>query len=307
MSPPLAIRAGVVWTATDAAPDDGLVAALPAAIRARAERIERPGALALGAAGRLLPPAGAGEIRRDVGVVIGTAFGCLATNAAYQRRLAAQGAPGASPRLFAATVSNAAAGEVGIAYGLGGPAVTVTAGAAGGLAALDAARAEIDAGGVRGMLVAALDVVDAAGRRWLAEAGWPAGTPSEQVAALVLGDGPGPLPEVGRLGPVALGRTGGVGGPGIRSTVARALAAAGLAAADVRMRVTRRGDAVAVRAALGGAAVVEEPAHEWPLLLAAAGLAGVLEAVAGTGTPALVVDLCPSGHVAAVVAWSAAR
>src|SRR5207237_450769 len=70
------------------------------------------------------------------GIVLGTAFGCFLTNAAYQRRLAAEGPPGASPRLFAATVSNAAAGELAIAYRLAGPAVTVTAGGASGLAAL---------------------------------------------------------------------------------------------------------------------------------------------------------------------------
>ena len=57
-----------------------------------------------------------GAPRPRVGVALGTAFGCFLTNAAYQRRVATDGPRAASPRLFAATVSNAAAGEVGIAY-----------------------------------------------------------------------------------------------------------------------------------------------------------------------------------------------
>src|SRR5207244_11651182 len=77
-----------------------------------------------------------GARRPRLGVVLGTAFGCFVTNGEYQRKLVQGGIAAASPRLFAATVSNAAAGELGIAYGLGGPSVTITAGAASGLVAL---------------------------------------------------------------------------------------------------------------------------------------------------------------------------
>lgn len=298
MTAPLAIRAGVVWTAGGG----DLLADLPAAVRARAERIERPGALALGAAGRLgLPMAGA-TVRRDLGVSVGTALGCFATNVAYQHRLAAHGAAGASPRLFAATVSNAAAGEVGIAHGLGGPALTVTAGATAGLAALAAAGAEVTSGAARGMLVAALDVVDDAGRRWLRASGWPDDTPAEQVAALVLGDEPSALPEWGRLGAVALGRAG-EGDVGIRLVAERALAEARVSGRAVRVRATRRRDVERIRVALE-VLRVEAPSAA-PPLLAAGGLAGVLAALAGEAAPVLVVDCCPSGLVAAAVAWSA--
>src|SRR5262249_21775632 len=124
--------------AVGALADDALVT-LPAAARARAQRAERitglvlaAGGVALADAGRAAPPAAGPR----VGVVLGTAFGCFLTNVAYQERVAAGVPSAASPRLFAATVSNAAAGELAIAYGLCGPGVTLTAGAASGLLAL---------------------------------------------------------------------------------------------------------------------------------------------------------------------------
>ena len=158
MTEVVAIRASFAWGgAAGDWPD-----ACPEAVRARAERIDRFGQLALGAVGGVLGTPFEAAPRRDVGIVVGTAFGCIATNAAYQHRLAAHGAGGASPRLFAATVSNAAAGEVGIAYGIGGPTLTVTAGLVSGLAALDVARDELLLGGVPGMVVIALDALNLA-------------------------------------------------------------------------------------------------------------------------------------------------
>src|SRR5262249_5880697 len=84
--------------------------------------------------------------RAGVGVVLGTAFGCFLSNAAYQQRFVEGGPAAASPRIFAATVSNAAAGELAIAYRLAGPGVTLTAGAASGLAALGHASDLLRAG-----------------------------------------------------------------------------------------------------------------------------------------------------------------
>jgi hypothetical protein len=301
VSAPAAIRGGIVWTSASAG-DDDLVRGLPEPVRARALRIERPGALALAAVGRLLPPGV--EVRRDLGVAVGTTLGCFATNAAYQERLAAHGAAGASPRLFAATVSNAAAGEVGIAYGLGGPATTVTAGTTAGLAAMDAAHGELASGGPGGLVVLAVDVVDAAARRWLGEQGWPAETPAEQVVALALGDEPAALPELGRLGAIALGRAGGQPAAAVRRVVGAALAEAGLGLGGVRVRVARAADAGMVREALAPISTVETPRDAAPLL-AAGGPAAVLEALGATAAPVVVVDVCPSGQVAAAVAWSA--
>ena len=72
---------------------------LPEAVRARATRGERVTQLLLAAGGRALAAAGldaaaAPEVR--AGIVVGTAFGCFLTNAAYQVRLAAEGPAGAN-------------------------------------------------------------------------------------------------------------------------------------------------------------------------------------------------------------------
>jgi len=70
------------------------------------------------------------------GLSFGTGLGCVLTNAEYYRKLIEHGAAAASPRLFAYTVSSAAAGEVSIALGIQGANVTAHAGFAAGLAAV---------------------------------------------------------------------------------------------------------------------------------------------------------------------------
>jgi 3-oxoacyl-[acyl-carrier-protein] synthase II len=69
-------------------------------------------------------------------ISFGTGLGCLLTNAAYNSRLVEGGPRAASPRLFAYTVSSAAAGEVSIALGIRGPNLTSHHGLAAGLGAL---------------------------------------------------------------------------------------------------------------------------------------------------------------------------
>src|SRR5439155_3593013 len=66
----------------------------------------------------------------------GTGFGCLLTDAAYYQKVVEHGLAAASPRLFAYTVSSAAAGEVSIALGVKGPNVTTHMGFAAGLGAV---------------------------------------------------------------------------------------------------------------------------------------------------------------------------
>src|SRR5262249_24782675 len=113
--------------------------------------------------------------RPDFGITLGTAFGCFLTNAAYQRRVATDGTRVASPRLFAGTVSNAAAGEVGIGYRLGGPAVTLTAGAAAGLLAIGHAADAITSARARVILAGGVDATGPALARWLADGGLAVG------------------------------------------------------------------------------------------------------------------------------------
>jgi len=61
-------------------------------------------------------------------VVLGTAFGCFLTNAAYQRRFAAGDPRRRARDSSRPPVSNAAAGELAIAYRLGGPVITPDSG-----------------------------------------------------------------------------------------------------------------------------------------------------------------------------------
>jgi hypothetical protein len=292
---------GSAWTAAGAVVTDPR-RTLPPAVRVRAGRVEPPGGLALGAGGAVVRPA-EGAADASIGVALGTTLGCFATNAAFQRRLAAQGSSGASPRLFAATVSNAAAGEIGIAFGLAGPAITVTTGATSGLAALDVAYGEVAAGDARGMLVVAVDVVDDLGRRWLREAEWPAETPAEQTAAVLVGEGGrDDLPTLGRVGPVALGVERDASGDAVENAVTWALDRTEASLADVVTHAVGRRAAERMRRVFGaGAALVEAPA---PALLAVGGLLTLVRALGERHGPVLVVDVCPSGHVAAVVAWS---
>jgi 3-oxoacyl-[acyl-carrier-protein] synthase II len=162
--------------------------ALPEAVRARASRTERVTQLAFSAAGPALEMAGlattTGDPRPRIGIVLGTAFGCFLTNAAYQRRLAETG--GASPRLFAATVSNAAAGELAIAYRLGGPAITLTAGSVAGLGALAHALDVIRAGQADALLAGGMDADDVALERWVTQGGLAAAMPVGEGAALLV-------------------------------------------------------------------------------------------------------------------------
>lgn len=106
---------------------------------ARLLRMDRLCALALVAADAAILDAGARPAAWDgarVAVVVGTAFGCHATNEEYYRGLLAGTA---SPRLFAYTLPSSPVGEVTIHYGARGPADTVASGAHAGIEAVERA------------------------------------------------------------------------------------------------------------------------------------------------------------------------
>ena len=163
---------------------------LPHPVRSRAARTERVTQLAFSAIGPALAMAGLATIDGDprpmLGIVLGTAFGCFLTNAAYQRRLADGGPSAASPRLFAATVSNAAAGEVSIAYRLGGPAVTLTAGGVAGLVAIAHAVDLLRADQADALVTGGMDAADVALERFVAAGGLSAPTPIGEGAAMLV-------------------------------------------------------------------------------------------------------------------------
>ena len=303
------------------------LAELPEAVRARAVRAERVTQLALAAAGRALADAGLmmaeGAPRPRLGVALGTAFGCFLTNAAYQRRLAADGAKVASPRLFAATVSNAAAGEVAIGFRLGGPAMTVTAGGAAGLLAIAHAADLVATGRVDAMVAGGMDASDEALERWLADGGMAMGEapPRDGAGILVLEALQGPrrrgVPLRGRV----LGHAAGftperdAEAAAVRAVVSSSLVDAGVRPADLSLVIVRDAPRTAERTrralqAVFGATLprVQHPSAAYGETFAAAGPLALVAALAdaSASAPFLVLDVCPSGHVGALVAAAAA-
>jgi 3-oxoacyl-(acyl-carrier-protein) synthase len=113
--------------------------AVPAELRGRLGRTDRicrlflaASFLALDDAALALPEADA----ERVGLSFGTGLGCLLSDAEFYAKVVEQGVAAASPRVFAYTVSSAAAGEVSIALGVHGPNATMHSGLAAGLAAI---------------------------------------------------------------------------------------------------------------------------------------------------------------------------
>jgi len=79
--------------------------------------------------------------RERLGLCLGTAYGCHAVNEAYYRGFLRDGARGASPRLFAATLPSSPLGELAIGLDARGPALALTEGWHAGLQAVaEAAR-----------------------------------------------------------------------------------------------------------------------------------------------------------------------
>lgn len=296
---------------------------LPEGVRARAARAERVTQLVLAAGGTALAAAGLaqteGPPRPGIGVVLGTAFGCFLTNVNYQRRLAEAGPAGASPRLFAATVSNAAAGELGIAYRLGGPAVTLSAGGASGLVAIGHALDLVRAGRAEALVAGGMDAVDGALERWLAAGGLDVGRPPAEAAAVVTLE---PTARARARGAAIIGEVAGVAsgfepapaareaGAGLAAAVVAALAEAGVAASDVGLVVSAAPPALlaleerALATALGDVQPLRAlPKDTLGETFGAAGPLAILAALAEgpAGRSALVLDVCPSGHVAALV------
>jgi 3-oxoacyl-[acyl-carrier-protein] synthase II len=139
-------RAGIARALVVELPPDALDAD-------RARRLDRASQLAAVATGHALAqagmPAGTSEdARRDVGIVLGIAFGAVDATAEFMRRLRDKGARMVRPAEFPSLVPSSPAGHVSIYHGLGGPAVVVADLAASGECAIAQASELIRAGDV---------------------------------------------------------------------------------------------------------------------------------------------------------------
>jgi 3-oxoacyl-[acyl-carrier-protein] synthase II len=118
---------------------------------ARADGLVR---LAIAAVARLAADCGP---LAGAGVVVGTAFATLETNALFAARLRERGARAAEPRRFPYTSPNAVAGECSIVFGLRGPSFSVGGGMHAAIEAIAAAAVLVEAGDCERMVVVAAD------------------------------------------------------------------------------------------------------------------------------------------------------
>jgi 3-oxoacyl-[acyl-carrier-protein] synthase-1/3-oxoacyl-[acyl-carrier-protein] synthase II len=116
------------------------------------------------------------------GVVVGSVFGPLETNALFHERLRSRGARRVEPRRFPYTSPNAVAGACAIAFGLTGPSFAVGLGQHAAVEALAAATWLVRAGDADRMVVVAVDDVGPVG------SGLGSGGSSGAVALLVSSD-----------------------------------------------------------------------------------------------------------------------
>lgn len=95
----------------------------------------------------------------DVGIALGSGYGCLAANAEYLTGIAERGARRGNPIVFQNTVPNAATGYISLAKGIRGPNATLCSGWIAGLEAVDFGVYQIADGRVKTMIVGAVDQV----------------------------------------------------------------------------------------------------------------------------------------------------
>ncbi len=93
--------------------------------------------------------------RERTAIVVGTAFGCHATNAEHFRQLL--DGETVRPRRFTYTLPSAVAGEIAIQFAIRGPVLTLAGSLCTGLDALDEAQRLIGRGGADHALVVAID------------------------------------------------------------------------------------------------------------------------------------------------------
>jgi 3-oxoacyl-(acyl-carrier-protein) synthase len=150
-------------SALTVAPGGAIAPARWAGKEARLARMDRLCALALVACDGVLvdgglAPAGPEWDGERTAIVLGTAYGCHATNEDYYRGLVRDGTLGASPRLFTYTLPSSPLGEITIHYGIRGPALALANGLTSGVDALAEGVALVADGRADRALVCAAEV-----------------------------------------------------------------------------------------------------------------------------------------------------
>lgn len=228
-------------------------------------------------------------------VVLGTAWGCHATNEDYYRGVIAGGAGGgASPRLFAYTLPSSPVGEISIHYGIRGPAAAVTSGLHSGLAAVGAALRELETGRADRALACAADVATPLLERITGAPGSDAG------AALLLERADAAAARAARVRArlLSIGSTYSTGdrAAAVADAARRALQSADLGPGSVRRVVASAADGAALRG-LG----IDAPAlDDAPTALGAAQLCTLVRHL-DEGGVTLAVAGDPEGGAAAVL------
>jgi 3-oxoacyl-[acyl-carrier-protein] synthase II len=238
-------------------------------------------------------------------VVLGTAYGCHATNEEYYRAVVREGTAGASPRLFAYTLPSSPVGEISIHYGVRGPALVLANGLTSGLDALAQGIALVAEGRADRALVCAAEVGTALLARILGEA--DAAAPLVDAAAALLiertadASARGAAPR-GRVVATAAAFSASARADAVRGAIDAALAEGDLPAAAAGRLIAAHADASAARAA----GVTAEPNEPAAGALGAASLVGLARWLAAAERDALVLvcagDDGGSGAAAIVLA-----
>jgi len=124
-----------------------LPASVPEPVARRMSRLSKMALAAVDEAIRDAFPSGLEDTSR-LGLAVGTAFGAFDLANAFQKRIYVEGAIGASPSLFAASVQNSIASQISAAYKIHGPCTTVMTMEHTALNTLRAAYDWIEAGAV---------------------------------------------------------------------------------------------------------------------------------------------------------------
>ena len=137
--------------------------------------LDRLGRLAISATDLALEDAGLpapGLDPTSQGIVFGSGYGCLPTNAEYLESILERGARYGNPVVFQNTVTNAAAGYISMLHDLRGPTATLCSGWAAGVEAIGYAQQQIEEGLAERMVVGSADTLSAQLLAGVAHQGW---------------------------------------------------------------------------------------------------------------------------------------